>query len=115
MFGMRRMAVDDLLRIFREKQVRDSAPYWGCMTEPTREEIREAICLGNLVAWAKDGDKSEHQDNRAWQIGRIAWLAVNWENHYAIKVDEARTDIDGGHRLYAAHYLGIKELDTIDF
>lgn len=111
---MRRMTVDALLEIFREKQAKDSEPYWGCLTEPTRAEIAEAVRIGNLVPWEKDGDKSQYQGKREWQIGRIAWLVVNWTNDWPIKVNKARTNIDGGHRLYAARHLGIHELETVD-
>lgn len=71
--------------------------------------------MGNFVPWENDGDKGQYQGIRRWHIGRIAWLVTNWKNAYPIKVNKAGTDIDGGHRLYAAHYLGIKELDTVDF
>lgn len=109
------MALDKLLCIFRDKQDRDSAPYWGCLTEPTCEEISDAIQNGNLVPWEKDGDKSQYQGVRDWHIGRIAWLVVNWKDDYPIGLYKSKTDLDGGHRLYAAHHRGIQALSTIEF
>lgn len=106
--------VSDLLQIFREKAARpdETAPYWGLGTEPTNLEICDAIHKGNLIppiahhAGHQGADKSFH-------IGKIAWFVKNWsqeKEEYLVKASDH--DIDGGHRLYAARFLGIEELEV---
>lgn len=103
--------LSELLEIFRRKQKRDSAPYWGCSTEPTNQEICDAIQSGNLVPWIRrDNSSPAHQGDRGWHIGRIAWLALNWKSEFHIRVSSDGTDIDGGHRLYAARFRGMETL-----
>jgi len=104
--------VSDLLQIFRDKQAIDTQPYWGCGGEPTCFEVGQAICQGKLTRWTSTGDHSHPVGNREWHIGRIAWLVVHWKQDYPIELFDHGKDLDGGHRLYAAHYLGIKELPT---
>ena len=106
----------ELLKIFREKQQGDDEPYWGCLTEPTNLEICHAIRDNNFVPWTRgDNSSPAHQGIRDWHIGRIAWLAVNWESAFPIKVSNDGKDIDGGHRLYAAQFNGIETVETETF
>jgi hypothetical protein len=103
----------ELLEIFRAKQNRDAEPYWNCLVEPTDLEIHDAIHAGILTPWSPGGDSSPaHQGERSWHIGRIAWLAVNWKSDYPVKISSDGKDIAGGHRLYAARFLGIETLET---
>lgn len=103
----------ELLKIFREKQGNDRVPYWNCLAEPTNLEICDAIRAGSLVPWTPGDDSSPaHQGERGWHIGRVAWLVVNWKSDYPVKLFEDGKNIDGGHRLYAARFLGIETLET---
>jgi hypothetical protein len=104
--------VSELLRIFQDKQNRDAKPYWGCGSEPTCFEIGEAIRLDKLTPWNGNHSGTSVQGNREWHIGRIAWLALNWDGDHPVKVKSDDTDIDGGHRVYAAHYKGVREIKT---
>jgi len=111
------MPTSELSRIFREKQYRPGErkedAYWGCVTEPTDDEILDAIRAGNFNSWSspKDSPGPHVQGNRPWHIGRIAWFVMHWEDGHPIKVNADRTDLDGGHRVFAALIRGITELE----
>lgn len=105
--------LSELLEIFRQEQNRDTEPYWRCLTEPTNLEICNAIHAGRLVPWTPgDNSSPDHQGDRSWHIGRIAWLAVNWKSEFPVEVSEDGRVIDGGHRLYAARFRGMETLQT---
>lgn len=111
------MLTSELLRIFRDKQRRDESPYWGCRHEPTEDEILEAIRAGKLTRWSshKDNAGRHVQGNRPWHIERIAWLVMSWSDDYPVEINADRSDLNGGHRVYAALVRGIEELETVPF
>jgi hypothetical protein len=75
-------------------------------------EIGEAIRLNKVVPFNGTHSGTNVQGNREWHIGRIAWLAQNWKDGCPVKVKPDNTDLDGGHRLYAAQYIGLLEIET---
>jgi len=103
--------ITELLTIFREKQARDTKPYWGILTEPTCREIEAAICAGNLVP---PTNRTPNHGNRDFHIGKIAWFVENWQDGHPVEVSKDDRDIDGGHRVYAARYRGIIELEIVE-
>ncbi|MGH9741646.1 MAG: hypothetical protein ACRD51_04770, partial [Candidatus Acidiferrum sp.] len=62
-----------------------------------------------------DDAKPEVSGNEEWHIGRIAWLAENWNPEYLVQVKRDGTDIMGGHRVFAAYYKGIRDLEVTLF
>jgi hypothetical protein len=91
----------------------DPEPYWGLPKgRPTKEQIRGAIDAGKLTPWPGGGKPGPHnQGDEDWHLGRIAWLVLNWDEKHAIELIGDR-DLDGAHRIFAAHFKGLDELEV---
>lgn len=101
------LKVSELFAKHTEKQKVDSHPWWDCPDFPPKpEEIQKAIEEGNLKSECNDNDP--HLGDRAWHIGRIAYL-VKCGRIDLIEMKQPWSELeiyDGGHRLLATWCLG---------
>ena len=104
-----------------------SKPYGhaGVCCEPSTEEIERAVReddlehrefqkdLGQLTAeWAGVPDHECHDQIRMYHARRIAFLVKNWKD-FPITLKKDGVEVrDGSHRLRAAKYLGMEEVDV---
>jgi hypothetical protein len=105
--------VQELLALIDAKNAIDPEPYWGLpQGRPTAQQIRKAIDLGRLTPWPQGGRAGpKYQGNEEWHLGRIAWLKLNWTDGHPIELI-GNDDLDGAHRVFAAHFKGIVELEV---
>jgi hypothetical protein len=93
--------------------------------EPSTEEIEKAVCendlekrgfqehLDELIAeWEKLPIRERYDEIRKYHARRIAFLVVTgWNEKIKLKKD-GREVSEGSHRLRAAKYLGIDEIEV---